>query len=64
MDKTKGHHLRSRLILAIFIKLFNGFGLERIEDIFTLSKTSAICVKENNMSSSLMVGSVGYHILY
>ena len=38
---------------------FGSFG-----DLLTFSKDSAICVKENALSSSLMVVSVGCHILY
>ena len=64
MVKTKEHPSGSGLKLAAFRQLFNGHASTHIGELLALSKSSAIDVKENKLSFSLMVGLVGCHILY
>ena len=45
------------------VKHLSGFGLTQIGDSWTSSKALAICIKENTLTSSLMAGLVGCHIL-
>ena len=41
--KAKENPAGSKSMLAVFKQLFNGFNLTQIRDLWTLSKTSAIC---------------------
>ena len=54
--RTKEHPSGSELMLADFKQPPNGFGSAKSGELLTLYKTSAIYVKENHLSSSLMVG--------
>ena len=51
MVEAEEHPSGSGLMLAVFEQLCNSFGLAQIGYLWTLSKTSAICVKENSSSS-------------
>ena len=63
MIETKQLHSGSKLALAVFRQLFNGCGSTQTGELLALSKASAIGLKENKLSSSSMVDSVGHHIL-
>ena len=64
MVETNKHPSGSGLVLAVFRQFFNGHGSTQIGALLALSKVSATCVKQDKLSSSLLVGSVGHPILY
>ena len=64
MAETKEHPSGFRIVLVVFKHLFNGCGSTKSRKLLALSIALTIGQKENNLSSSLMVGLVCYNFLH